>query len=279
MTPGMVSVVMPVRNGALYLGQALTCILRQNYQPLEICLVDDASTDDTARIAQAFPGPVRCLHGQFGKPSAARNLAIAEARGEFIAFLDFDDLWAEGHLARALDIFAADPGVGIVQGQARNWRCGADGLCCYCSGAYVAPVLMTSVFRRALFDTVGLLDPTLRFGEDSDFYIRCWEACVRKSRTGRMSLYYRRHANNMTARKNLTELGLVQVYKRRLDRIRQGQVNLDLPREENLRDFLGAPPAVYDDGSREEVGEEILAYQRLRAPEWGWKTAAHNKSQ
>ena len=88
------SVILPVWNGARYLDACLNSILRQSWQHFEIIIVDDGSTDDTAKKADDWlskDGRIRVIHRQNGGLSAARNTGLHFAQGEFIIFIDPDD--------------------------------------------------------------------------------------------------------------------------------------------------------------------------------------------
>src|SRR5437763_396949 len=93
-----VSVVVPVRNGERFLGQALESALGQTLRPTEVIVVDDGSTDATVQVAAAFPVLVVASDGR--GVSAARNTGVAASRGELIAFLDHDDVWERAKLER-----------------------------------------------------------------------------------------------------------------------------------------------------------------------------------
>lgn len=96
------SVVMPLHNKAEHVAAAIESVLSQKLPPLEILVIDDCSTDGSKAIALAFDDPrLRLLDRDTPGPGgyAARNLGIREARGDWIAFLDADDLWHEDHLA------------------------------------------------------------------------------------------------------------------------------------------------------------------------------------
>ena len=87
----LVSIVIPTHNCAQYLGGAIRSALRQTHRQIEVIVVDDGSTDDTVKVVRAFGDAVRYLYQQNAGPSAARNLGLAHARGEYVAFLDADD--------------------------------------------------------------------------------------------------------------------------------------------------------------------------------------------
>ena len=93
MTPGLISCVIPVFNGERFLGEALESVLAQTYQPVEIIVVDDGSTDGTAEVAAHYHKQISFLRQSNQGPATARNLGLSVARGEYIAFLDGDDLW------------------------------------------------------------------------------------------------------------------------------------------------------------------------------------------
>ena len=97
MTPS-VSVVLPAYNAARFLKDALESVFRQSHPADEVLVVDDGSTDETGRLAQAFRG-VHCIHQANSGVAAARNRGLQEARGQFIAFLDADDVWCVDKLA------------------------------------------------------------------------------------------------------------------------------------------------------------------------------------
>src|ERR1700730_8226464 len=86
------SVIVPVYNGERFLTAALQSILNQDHKPLELIVIDDGSIDQTAKIANSF-SPVRYFYQNNQGVANARNAGLAAARGEFIAFLDADDLW------------------------------------------------------------------------------------------------------------------------------------------------------------------------------------------
>ena len=97
-----VSVVIPCYNGAAFLREALDSVLAQTRPPLEVIVVDDGSTDDSAAIAESYGPPVRVIRQENQGESVARNRGIDEARGDWIAFLDADDVWKPEKLARQL---------------------------------------------------------------------------------------------------------------------------------------------------------------------------------
>ena len=107
--PGLVSCVIPVYNGARYLAESIESVLAQEYRPLEVIVVDDGSTDGTGAVLDAFGDRIRSFRQENGGPSVARNRGMEMSRGEFIAFLDADDLWVPDKLRLQLDAMEARP--------------------------------------------------------------------------------------------------------------------------------------------------------------------------
>lgn len=97
-----ISVVIPCFNGATFLSDAIASALVQTYPPIEVLVVDDGSTDCSADLAEAFGPPVRVVRQPNQGESVARNRAFAEARGDWLAFLDADDLWDPCKLERQI---------------------------------------------------------------------------------------------------------------------------------------------------------------------------------
>jgi glycosyltransferase involved in cell wall biosynthesis len=108
----LVSIVIPAFNSKRFVGEAVASVLAQTHDELELIVIDDGSTDDTAAVARAAVGGDsrgRVLSFPNGGLPVARNRGLAEARGEFIAMLDGDDRWAPDKLEKQLRVFAAEP--------------------------------------------------------------------------------------------------------------------------------------------------------------------------
>lgn len=112
-----VSVIIPLFNGALTIGKALRSVLNQSFRDLEVIIVNDNSTDTSFEVITNFLPKERVRY--FPNPrnmgiAATRNHGIRLAQGRFIAFLDQDDLWEKEKLAKQLEVFEAEPEVGLV---------------------------------------------------------------------------------------------------------------------------------------------------------------------
>jgi glycosyltransferase involved in cell wall biosynthesis len=124
-TPGTVSVIVPAYNAATTLPEALRSCEWQTYLPDEVVIVDDASTDGTWDCLADLSGlgiSTRCLQHKVNRgASAARNHAIRQATGEFLIFMDADDMMPEYRIADTLEEFR-ETGASLIYGQKRKWR-------------------------------------------------------------------------------------------------------------------------------------------------------------
>ena len=222
-----VSVIVPVYNGEQFLAEAIASVLEQAHVPLEIIVVDDGSTDGTARVAAGFGQTVTYLHQANQGPAAARNRGLALAQGELLAFLDADDRWPPDKLARQVAALQASPDWLLVVGHIQFLRLAADGA----PGEEryevepersAAMLVGCMVASRAAFDLIGGFDPALRMSEDTDWFVRAREHGVAIPVLPETVLYYRRHGKGATRGLTAQDLPLPLVLKRSLDRRRQG---------------------------------------------------------
>ena len=177
----LISCVVPVFNGERYLRECLNSILAQTWRPLEIIVVDDGSTDQTSDIAAEFGNAIRYIRQDNAGPVAARNQGVRVASGDFIGFLDADDLWHEHKLSRQIARFNARPELDICIAYIENFwsadlkeeesRFEDDRLGQPQPGATVA-----ALATRAVFETVGPFDTTLTHTDAGDWYIRAADA-------------------------------------------------------------------------------------------------------
>lgn len=116
MTRPIVSALIDTYNQEHFIAQAIDSVLAQGLSPseLEILVVDDGSTDNTAALVAKFAPRVRYLRKQNGGQASAFNAALPELHGEIVAFLDADDWWAKNKLSAVLGVFENDPSIGTV---------------------------------------------------------------------------------------------------------------------------------------------------------------------
>jgi len=123
----LVSVILPTYNAMAFLAQAVESVLTQDYSQMELLVIDDGSTDGTADHAALQDPRIRVLRQKNAGPAAARNLGLAHAQGELVAFIDADDFWLPGKLRTQVAYLLAHPDVHIVFGGFTRWEAQADG--------------------------------------------------------------------------------------------------------------------------------------------------------
>jgi glycosyltransferase involved in cell wall biosynthesis len=106
-----VSVIVPAFNAKPWIAEALTSVLSQTVPPGEVIVVDDGSTDGTPEAVRQFGSSVRYERRANSGAGAARNLGLRLAKGEYVAFLDADDLWLPEKLEKQLNLFSANPDI------------------------------------------------------------------------------------------------------------------------------------------------------------------------
>ncbi len=178
-----VSVVIPTFNRAQLVTEAVDSILSQSYRDFELVVVDDGSTDDTAQRLTAYGHHIRLYRQENRGASAARNAGIGVARGEYIAFLDSDDLWLEDKLRIQMDLMARDPQIKICYTgeiwMRRGVRVNPKNKHRKYSGWILEKMLPLCIvspssvlIAREVFDRVGLFDESLPACEDYDLWLR-----------------------------------------------------------------------------------------------------------
>ena len=204
-----VSIIIPAYNQGHYLGAALRSVLSQTFHDYEAIVVDDGSTDDTPQVAGAFTDPrIRYARQDNRGLSGARNAGIRQATGEFISFLDSDDLFLPEKLALMVEALRAQPRYGMVAGQAIiidehghptgkrfTTMLPEDGAqLLLWNPLHVGSVLV----RRVWLDRAGLFDETLRSYEDWDMWLRLARAGCRFGWVDQPVSLYRFHRGQMT---------------------------------------------------------------------------------
>ena len=109
-----VSVIIPAFNAEEYIAETLDSVLAQTYRDYEILIIDDGSTDGTRRVLGDYEKQIRIIQKENGGPASARNVGIQHAQGEYLAFLDSDDLWHPEKLQRQVDLLDSSPRIGLV---------------------------------------------------------------------------------------------------------------------------------------------------------------------
>jgi glycosyltransferase involved in cell wall biosynthesis len=212
MTP-LVSVIVPIYNGARFLAEALDSIAAQDYGAIETIVVDNGSTDDGPRIAEARG--VTVLHQERRGAGAARNTGLDAARGGIIAFLDQDDLWLPAKMRRQVELLTTHPESICIAQQAYFLAPGMERPKWFARPQLLevdhagwAPSCMAT--RRTTFDRVGRFDESLRHASDVDWFARAKELGIAIGMPPETLVHRRIHEqNDSTNLAAMTEFFLV----------------------------------------------------------------------
>ena len=200
MNQDMLSVVIPAYNAEKYLEEAVGSVRSQTWDgEMEILLVDDGSSDGTRELGEKLG--CRLFSQTHGGAASARNRGLSEARGEWILFLDADDVMRPGALEALKAPFLSDRDLMLVAGRAQDFispdltpeeRAGLHPR----DGAYDGRLTGVSLIRRPLFDRIGPFDAGLKSGETVDWMMRVREAEIRTLRIEDTILMRRLHLSN-----------------------------------------------------------------------------------
>lgn len=186
----MVTTVIPAYNNGIYLGEAIDSALAQDYAPLEVFVIDDGSTDNTAEVVARYGDRVRYAYQKNQGQSVAKNHGIRNAGGEFIAFLDSDDRWRPGKLSKQMALLAPNENVGLVYTDRLKFR--GDTIVHATNKIKHTPrrgrvldhllgdnfvVSSSVVARKSFLLEAGLFDESRRVAEDYDLWLRMARLC------------------------------------------------------------------------------------------------------
>jgi glycosyltransferase involved in cell wall biosynthesis len=222
-----VSVVIAAFDAERYLAEAVESVLGQTRKPLEVIVVDDGSHDRTAQVACGFGDPVRCVRLPRSGVSVALNRGIELTRGEYLAFLDADDLWTEGKLARQLRALEREPQLDMVFGHVQQFHSPeltdeqrarialpTDPVRGICRGAML--------IRREAYMRVGPFATRWTLGEFLEWYARALDAELSSSVLPEVVMHRRLHSANSGIREPEGRSDFPRILKTVLDRRRAG---------------------------------------------------------
>jgi len=228
-----ISVVIPVFNAAGSLREAVESVaLRPSthmpYQT-EIITIDDASSDTSWQVIEELEREgliqYKAKFLENRGPAAARNEALTYAAGEFVAFLDADDVRVGGSLIRQAECLAARPEIDAIIGRAQIQRVqpGTSMFVDYGPPALIL-FLGSGLFRRELFSAqrCGIFDEKLKLAEDADWLLRAREKAVNFYLDDEVACRYRRHGASLTANKSMNERFFLNALRQSLLRRRAG---------------------------------------------------------
>lgn len=219
----LVSVIIPVYNAERYLAEAVDSVLNQTYHPLEIIVVDDGSTDESANAAKRHP-EVRYFYQANQGVSVARNTGLKAAHGEFIAFLDSDDLWVPDKLSVQITFLLEHPHIDYAIAHQRI---------VLETDTQIPPIFKkelletdhpgyvpsTLVARKTVFDQIGGFNPEIvNHGEDIEWFTRVKDAGFSMGIIEKCLLIRRMHNSNLSLQSAPNYPRLLRTLKKSIDR-------------------------------------------------------------
>ena len=267
-----VSVIIPVFNGASTIAETVESVVSQTFQDIEIIVINDGSTDETLTVLSQFADPrIRVFSYENAGSSQARNHGIKKATGEFITFIDADDLWSADKVELQLKALENDPDAGV----AYSWTTFIDEAGCvlyHQTPAYdegdIYPALLVKNFmcsgsnilaRRSVITAAGEFDTHLSSVVDWEYYLRlaahCQFALVKKHQ-----VFYRKSSTSISGNLPQVESNSVEVINRAFQQAPQHLQSLKRQSLSELYFYLARQYVRYDH-CRENV---ITALQKMR---------------
>jgi glycosyltransferase involved in cell wall biosynthesis len=232
----LITCIVPVYNGELYLREAVDSIRSQTYPEVEIIIVDDGSTDGTAAIIAEYGAIVRPISQPNAGPPSARNRGLAAARGEFVAFLDADDVWHVEKLQQQMARFRVRPELDACVTHIQNFWIPelheeAERLRDHrLARAVPGYTTQTLLARRTLFDVVGQFSTAVQHGDSTEWFLRASEHGAKIDVLAAVLVRRRLHHSNRTRRLAAASRDTyVDIVKAALDRRRHRGARADSP--------------------------------------------------
>lgn len=184
-TKPLVSIITPTYNRADFIEQAVDSVLAQTYTNFELLIVDDGSTDNTRELLEPAldDSRVRYFHQENQGQSVARNLALSEAKGDFVCFLDSDNYWPVDKLEKQVELFTQHPEYDVIYGDIividendreitrKNMRRYSGHIARHMIRDNCVS-MNTAMARRRCFDELGAMSGTRRVADDYDLWLR-----------------------------------------------------------------------------------------------------------
>lgn len=230
---GLISVILPVYNGERYIAQAINSVFAQEYKNIEIIAVNDGSTDGTEEVLRSHAN-VRYLNQSRKGASAARNSGIKSSSGEFIAFLDADDLWTKDKLKTQSALIMNDPSLDMVFGHAEQFLSPelVDSLkdkINMITGAMPGYIPGAMLIKRTSFLKAGFFNEGFRLGEFIDWYMRAVDIGLKSFLSPEIVLKRRIHDANTGIKDRIYRRDYLRVLKASLDRRRKTEKKVEAP--------------------------------------------------
>ncbi len=194
----LVTCIIPVFNSEKYIESAIESVLNQTYKNIEIIVIDDGSTDDTPKLIKQYDGKIRYIRQANSGSAAARNLGISNSSGEFIGFLDSDDMWDKNKITLQLE---------CLENNLRTEVCLCNIKIINEKGSripddnyvIVTPYSVCSILiKTEAIKKVGYFNNNLKFGEDTDWFMKIKEMEIPVKILKDKLVYARLHKDNLT---------------------------------------------------------------------------------
>lgn len=212
----LVSVIIPVYNGDKYIGSAIDSVLKQDYPNIEIIIIDDGSTDNTESIVKAYGNKIKYFYKENGGEASARNHGLKVAKGEFIAFLDCDDLYRKDKISKQVKTLLENPKCGFIYNdvdvindyndflytlKSEDEFVNREDMLAYVLYRQIIPATASIMIRQNCLDSS--IYYTEKYSNSVDYFFSIRLLMKTKGKYLKESLYlYRRHEGNLTNNHN-----------------------------------------------------------------------------
>ena len=218
-----ISAIIPVYNNEAFIAEAIDSVLAQEPCPCELIVIDDGSTDQTAERVAEYGDRVRYIRQDNQGPAAARNHGLREAKGDLVALLDADDLWAPGKLAAQLRYLDAHPEVAAVIGKIQHFiQDGAEATADYrqewLENDLVGYHFGTLLARKSVFERVGGMNSEFKYTDDVDWFLRLKDQKIELGIVDQVVMLKRLHGDSITNRQQEQNQNLLLALRRSLKR-------------------------------------------------------------
>ena len=222
----IVSVIIPSYN-SVYIAEAITSVLEQTYPNIETIVIDDGSTDHTLELISSFSG-LKVLRNKNRGVSTARNEGLKVCKGEFISFLDSDDVWVRDKIKRQVAFLLDNIDFDLIYGRFLNYfqegvvlpkGIDKEKFLNLKTGKLIS--LGTLMVRREVFHQAGYFDQSIRSGGDLDWFIKIRELGIKTFYDDRLVMRRRLHATNLSYESRVDKSNLIKIFKASIDRKRE----------------------------------------------------------
>jgi len=222
----LISVIIPTFNSADFIEESVHSVSMQTYPEIELIIVDDGSTDATIELLDRMPGNFNCIRQENKGTGAARNTGVLNSSGDYLAFLDADDIWLENKLELQMDVFDLVPDTDVVYGHTEQF-CSPElpqnerARLLHLTGQRLpAPLAPAMLIRRRAFEQVGPFDTSLRIGVEMEWYGRLRDEPLNVTMLDELVYRRRLHRSNTNRLYYNEQAERLLVLKRMLNRRR-----------------------------------------------------------